>query len=218
MALSVRVRLEVFKRDGFTCQYCGRGTPDVVLEVDHVVPRVQGGGDEFENLGDRAPTPDLVEQTRVLREREEQLRAYNDVRAEILARRNADYAEVRNHWFDVWGETSLHDWHMPWESALRNGVEKLGPAEVMEAMDITAGRFRHRVTANAVRYFGGILRAKLAESESRKAQDFAPLAPTSEAGQQPGPTGEVDEQVDDDRQARAAGELVQRVSDELGPL
>jgi hypothetical protein len=30
MALSVRTRFEVFKRDEFTCQYCGRKSPDVV--------------------------------------------------------------------------------------------------------------------------------------------------------------------------------------------
>jgi len=50
MAISKRVRFEVFKRDRFTCQYCGRRPPDVMLEVDHVVPRVEGGGDEIENL------------------------------------------------------------------------------------------------------------------------------------------------------------------------
>lgn len=50
MALSVRTRFEVFKRDDFTCQYCGRKSPDVVLEVDHIVPRAAGGGDDVVNL------------------------------------------------------------------------------------------------------------------------------------------------------------------------
>jgi len=34
-------RREVFRRDNFTCQYCGRR--DTGLTVDHVVPRYQGG-------------------------------------------------------------------------------------------------------------------------------------------------------------------------------
>lgn len=38
------VRFEVFKRDSFTCQYCGQKSPDVVLEIDHITP-VSGGGD-----------------------------------------------------------------------------------------------------------------------------------------------------------------------------
>ena len=36
--LSKSVRFEVFKRDSFKCQYCGKSAPDVVLEVDHIIP------------------------------------------------------------------------------------------------------------------------------------------------------------------------------------
>lgn len=48
--LSRRVRFEVFKRDGFTCQYCGSHPPDVVLEIDHIEPVAEGGSDDEENL------------------------------------------------------------------------------------------------------------------------------------------------------------------------
>lgn len=48
--VSVRTRFEIFKRDGFTCQYCGRRSPDVVLEVDHIDPRCLGGSDDPVNL------------------------------------------------------------------------------------------------------------------------------------------------------------------------
>ena len=50
MAISKKVRFEVFKRDEFTCRYCGQKPPGVVLEVDHVNPRASGGGDEEVNL------------------------------------------------------------------------------------------------------------------------------------------------------------------------
>ena len=41
-------RREVFIRDGFTCQYCGRQAGD--LTIDHVVPRSRGGPHTWDNL------------------------------------------------------------------------------------------------------------------------------------------------------------------------
>jgi 5-methylcytosine-specific restriction endonuclease McrA len=41
-------RREIFIRDGFTCQYCGRKSHD--LTIDHVIPRSRGGGHSWENL------------------------------------------------------------------------------------------------------------------------------------------------------------------------
>jgi 5-methylcytosine-specific restriction endonuclease McrA len=33
MAITKKLRFEVFKRDNFTCRYCGRKTPEVILLV-----------------------------------------------------------------------------------------------------------------------------------------------------------------------------------------
>lgn len=41
-------RKEIFRRDNYTCQYCGRQTKDLTL--DHVVPRRRGGTHTWENL------------------------------------------------------------------------------------------------------------------------------------------------------------------------
>ena len=49
-ALSKSTRFEVFKRDHFTCQYCGKKAPEVILEVDHIVPVAEGGTNELLNL------------------------------------------------------------------------------------------------------------------------------------------------------------------------
>ena len=44
-------RFAVLERDGFKCRYCGRGAKEnVVLQVDHVVPRSAGGTDDLSNL------------------------------------------------------------------------------------------------------------------------------------------------------------------------
>lgn len=49
-SISKKLRFEVFKRDSFTCQYCGRKAPDVVLEIEHVQPVSAGGDADILNL------------------------------------------------------------------------------------------------------------------------------------------------------------------------
>lgn len=44
------VRFEVFKRDSFTCQYCGRQAPEAVLHIDHIDPIAKGGTNDILNL------------------------------------------------------------------------------------------------------------------------------------------------------------------------
>jgi len=51
--ISDKKRLQVLKRDRFACKMCGRNLasdPDLVLEVDHIVPVSKGGSDEISNL------------------------------------------------------------------------------------------------------------------------------------------------------------------------
>lgn len=48
--ISKKIRFEVFKRDSFRCQYCGRSAPDVILEVDHIKPVAEGGDNSLLNL------------------------------------------------------------------------------------------------------------------------------------------------------------------------
>jgi len=43
-------RLNIYARDRDTCQYCGRQLPRSELNLDHVVPRAQGGKTSWENV------------------------------------------------------------------------------------------------------------------------------------------------------------------------
>lgn len=43
-------RLNVMRRDGFSCQYCRTKAPVGELTYDHVVPRAQGGRTCWENI------------------------------------------------------------------------------------------------------------------------------------------------------------------------
>jgi 5-methylcytosine-specific restriction endonuclease McrA len=43
-------RQNIFLRDKFTCQYCGKDFPERDLNLDHVVPRDKGGKMTWENI------------------------------------------------------------------------------------------------------------------------------------------------------------------------
>ena len=43
-------RLNIYARDRYTCQYCGRSPARVELNLDHVIPRSRGGVTSWENV------------------------------------------------------------------------------------------------------------------------------------------------------------------------
>ena len=64
-----RVKLtkkEIFRRDNYTCQYCGQQTKN--LTVDHVFPRHNGGQHHWENLVSACPACNHRKGGRTLRE------------------------------------------------------------------------------------------------------------------------------------------------------
>lgn len=125
MALSVRTRFEVFKRDDFTCQYCGKRSPEVVLEVDHIVPVCDGGGDDPVNLRTscwdcnrgKAGVPlnhiltgeDPHDRAVLLLEQERQLREYNAVLGRVTEQREDDAWELWRHWQNERGNRTKDD-------------------------------------------------------------------------------------------------------------
>lgn len=128
MALSVRARFEVFKRDEFTCQYCGRRSPEVVLEVDHILPVAAGGTDDSMNLatscwecnsgkscvplGQVMTGEDPHDKAIEMLERERQLAEYNAVMAGERERREAETWELWRYWVDESGMAREKD-NMP---------------------------------------------------------------------------------------------------------
>lgn len=43
-------RSHIYKRDNYTCQYCGKEKPDNELNWDHVIPKSKGGPTSWENI------------------------------------------------------------------------------------------------------------------------------------------------------------------------
>ena len=182
MAVGKKRRFEVFKRDAFTCAYCGRKPPTVTLEVDHIIPVAEGGGDDYENLAtscfdcnrgksaglldDRAPVPNVAEQTELMREREAQLREYHAVKQAERERKDRDFAECWNYWFKLWDVETMRRWETPFEGYLRKAIGVLGVDEVKEAMDIAHDRCGY-LSSKPAKYLGGVLRRKIAAAEGR---------------------------------------------------
>lgn len=48
--ISKRQRFEIFKRDSFRCVYCGKGSSETKLQLDHVRPFSRGGSCNDDNL------------------------------------------------------------------------------------------------------------------------------------------------------------------------
>jgi 5-methylcytosine-specific restriction endonuclease McrA len=59
-------RREIFRRDNFTCQYCGRHITE--LTVDHVIPRHLGGMHSWSNVVAACPTCNHRKGGRMLQE------------------------------------------------------------------------------------------------------------------------------------------------------
>jgi hypothetical protein len=49
-SISKATRIRVFRRDMYTCRYCGGQPPDVRLVIDHIIPVARGGSAHESNL------------------------------------------------------------------------------------------------------------------------------------------------------------------------
>jgi hypothetical protein len=114
-AISKRLRFEVFKRDSFRCIYCGKTTPQTVLEIDHVVPVSKGGKNQEPNLvtscfdcnrgksdvslGDVIPGID--QRMTIEMERRDQLKRFNAFLKKIAKQDEAAINRLERHWFGL---------------------------------------------------------------------------------------------------------------------
>jgi len=144
MAVSTRKRFEVFKRDAFTCQYCGQRPPDVVLHVDHVIAVANGGSSGMENLVTSCATcnlgkhavpltsiPDAPAFPSDLAERRKQLKAYTAWQNEVRTFEQQQLDRVIAHWETNNSPLPLHQRRL-----LPGMIKRLGEDAVLEAMDI----------------------------------------------------------------------------------
>jgi len=168
-----KLRFEIFKRDGFVCQYCGATPPSVILHVDHINPVAEGGGNEPDNLitaceacnlgkGARslsgAPKT-LKEKAAEVAEREEQLRGYNRI---LKARADRIEEEAWVVAAALECKKSVDSYNRANLLSIKRFLERLPFSEVMDAAEIAAARFSYSKTRE-FKYFCGVCWSKIRE-------------------------------------------------------
>jgi|GEM_PF-1878772 len=162
-SISKSVRFEVFKRDKFTCQYCGAKAPDVVLHVDHIKPVSKDGENNIMNFAtscyecnlgksDRELSDDSVvkkqhKQLELLQERREQielmfewkksLSSQNDETVEMIK----DFIEAKIYPIGI-SENGKNN--------LKNHLLKYGIENVLDAVDVSASAYLKYSNVNGV--------------------------------------------------------------------
>lgn len=172
-AISKKTRFEVFKRDGFACQYCGAHPPSVILHVDHIKPVALGGLNEFDNfvtacepcnLGKAARSlsdipQSLKDKATQIKEREEQIQGYQSVMNGKRKRLDGEAEQVREIYEKFNRGITLTDESMV---TVRNFINQLGLHEVREAMEKAYSR-PSRGYGSQFKYFCGICWNKIRE-------------------------------------------------------
>lgn len=148
--VSTRTRFEVFKRDNFTCQYCGATPPAVILHVDHIVAVSKGGSNVKSNLVTSCSRcnlgksnislssvpKSLAEQAAEIKEREKQLKAYRKIIQDHEDRVKRDAWDVVHA---LYGE-HCNEINRSYISSIKRFLELLPLHEVVDSAEIAFER------------------------------------------------------------------------------
>ncbi len=148
-----KLRFEVFKRDSFRCQYCGRSAPEVVLHADHIKPVKDDGPTDLLNLVTACRECNLgkgarrLDDASVVKKQTAQLRELNARREqlEMLLRWREGLAGINDRAAGAAGEhwTAISGWGLSphGQGRVRDLLRRFGLAETLEAMDISSDRY-----------------------------------------------------------------------------
>jgi hypothetical protein len=145
-SLSKKLRFEVFKRDDFTCSYCGKSPPQTILEIDHIDPVSEGGNSDINNLTTSCfdcnrgkgkiklnrIAPGIKENLELLKLKEEQLSEYRKYVKLIQKRVIKDINEVNKVFQNYYPEYKFSD---SFRTSVRNFLKTLPVDIVCENME-----------------------------------------------------------------------------------
>jgi hypothetical protein len=187
MSVSKRDRFEVFKRDSFTCQYCGAKAPEVILHADHVKPVAAGGTDDILNLvtacqpcnsgkSDRPLSDNSViekqrRQLEDLQERREQLDMMFEWQLGLAGLQDQTVQRLADYWCSLVGWEGLNEHGV---AALKKLLKKFSLAEIMPAMRTAVDQYvgpegvTSENTNHAFNKIGGICRVSGLSDDERE--------------------------------------------------
>lgn len=151
--ISKKLRFEVFKRDGFKCQYCGKSAPDVILHVDHINPVKHGGRNDILNLitacsdcnlgksatpiDDNSVLNKQMKQMQEISERREQIKLMSKWREELL-NLEEEQIDLIN---DQLVELTSFSFSETGKAKLRKALKKYGFQLVSESLEKAANQY-----------------------------------------------------------------------------
>ncbi len=184
-SISNSTRFEIFKRDRFTCVYCGRTPPTITLQVDHVLPVAAGGSNDDVNLvtscfecnnGKRDKVlpsrPTTVEFS--IEERKERLAQIEEMNQFLVAERKAQEKlvdELGVYWcnalFAKGPEAGKYTFNPEQTRSVLLFMKRLSLEEIYHAMDVAIHKFSWsgRQDYKPFRYFCGVCWSKIREAE-----------------------------------------------------
>lgn len=171
--ISKTERFEIFKRDKFTCQYCGATPPSAILHVDHIVPVARGGGKSTDNLitacqscnqGKAARSltsipQSLSDKAAEIADREAQIAGYTAIMDAARERLEGDVWRVAEALHPGASDGYSHEKF----ASIKKFVALLGVHEVLEAADISSAQYGLR-SNRAFKYFCGVCWRKYREA------------------------------------------------------
>jgi hypothetical protein len=164
--ISKQIRFDVFKRDGFTCVYCGAKSPDVLLECDHIHPVAEGGANEIDNLvtacqgcnrgkgaGLLSDVPKSISaRAKEIKEREQQIAEFNEIMKGKRERIEAEAYNILDVMCEAYGRDSILKTHF---ASIKRFLELLPYEDVLEAHEIAHRRFKWTYNQH-FKYFCGV--------------------------------------------------------------
>jgi len=150
--ISKALRFEVFKRDCFTCQYCGRKAPDVILEVDHIKPVAEGGKNTLLNLitsckdCNRGKGKRLLTEKQTLEKERKQLEEAQERREQLqmMMQWHDELLKIEDEEIDYIGKTLLDEELCLTESGrriVRKTIKQFGFEPVLTAAKIAKDQY-----------------------------------------------------------------------------
>lgn len=173
-AIGKKKRFEVFKRDSFTCQYCGKSAPGVVLELDHIKPVSKGGNNGYLNLVtscfdcNRGKRDNELSDDSVMVKQQKQLSDLNEKRQQMkmMIEWKKELTSLKNEQIEVLNDMFREATGYHFTESYKNGdvtkfIKVYGFPEVYDCLEIAISSYvktdLDRGSTAVVNKLGGIL-------------------------------------------------------------